>query len=351
MKKIRAIILLAVTVAVFLGIRKYLAVEENTVGTELTLHGNIDIRDADLAFNEQERIARVLVEEGDQVSKGQILARLQTNRLQAQIRETAAQVAAQQEVVKRLVAGTRRQEIDQARAEVAAAKARVRNSKLRFDRISATAAAGATSKQALDDIRSQLDVDRADLKVKQKALSLALEGPRQEDIAAAKDKLQALQAAMALLRIRLKDMTLVAPAAGVIQNRIMEPGEMAGPSRPVLTLALTDPKWVRAYVAEPNLGRIKLGMKARISCDSFPKKTFTGWVGFISPVAEFTPKNVETEDLRTKLVYEVRVFVHDAKDQLRLGMPVTVTVDENAAPVAPGSGKAGVSQVALPAAG
>jgi HlyD family secretion protein len=105
---------------------------------------------------------------------------------------------------------------------------------------------------------------------------------------------------------------------------------MASPSRPVVTLALTDPKWVRAYVPEPYLGRINLGMKARILSDSFPDQTFDGWIGFISPVAEFTPKTVETEDLRTKLVYEVRVFVHDSKDMLRLGMPTTVIVERNA---------------------
>jgi HlyD family secretion protein len=84
---------------------------------------------------------------------------------------------------------------------------------------------------------------------------------------------------------------------------------------------------VRAYVPEPDLGRIKLGMTAKIMSDSFPDQTFDGWIGFISPVAEFTPKTVETEDLRTKLVYEVRVFVYDSKDLLRLGMPVTVIVD------------------------
>jgi HlyD family secretion protein len=122
-------------------------------------------------------------------------------------------------------------------------------------------------------------------------------------------------------------MALTSPASGVIQNRILEPGEMASPNRPVVTLALTDPKWVRAYVPGPDLGRINLGMKARILSDSFPDQTFEGWIGFISPTAEFTPKTVETEDLRTKLVYEVRVFVHDLKDLLRLGMPVTVIVD------------------------
>jgi HlyD family secretion protein len=125
-------------------------------------------------------------------------------------------------------------------------------------------------------------------------------------------------------------MALTSPATGVIQNRILEPGEMASPSRPVVTLALTDPKWVRAYLPEPDLGRINLGMKAKVLSDSFPGQTFEGWIGFISPVAEFTPKTVETEDLRTKLVYEVRVFVHDSKDLLRLGMPVTVIVDHTA---------------------
>jgi HlyD family secretion protein len=219
---------------------------------------------------------------------------------------------------------------------VAAAKATVRNSMLNFERIGKTSGAGATSRQALDNARAQFDVDDAQLKVKEKALNLALEGPRKEDIAAAKNTLEALKASLSLLQIRLADMTLTSPATGIIQNRILEPGEMASPTRPVVTLALTDPKWVRAYVPEPDLGRINLGMKAKILSDSFPDQNFEGWIGFISPVAEFTPKTVETEDLRTKLVYEVRVFVHDSKDMLRLGMPVTVIVDR--------TGSAGVSR-------
>jgi HlyD family secretion protein len=185
-----------------------------------------------------------------------------------------------------------------------------------------------------------LDVDQAQLKVKEKALNLALEGPRKEDIAAAKNALEALKASLSLLKIRLADMTLISPASGVIQNRNLEPGEMASPDRPVVTLALIDPKWVRAYVPEPDLGRIKLGMTAKILSDSFPDQTFDGWIGFISPVAEFTPKTVETEDLRTKLVYEVRVFVHDSKDLLRLGMPVTVIVESTDSSSAPGGGMA-----------
>jgi HlyD family secretion protein len=334
MKRFFKIVILAVifiSVGV-LGGWWFIKMKDNPSATELKIYGNIDIRDANLAFNEQERIAQVLVEEGDRVTAGRVLAILQSNRLEAQIQEAEAQIAAQQEVVKRLETGTRPQEIEQARAEMAAAKATVQNSMLNFGRISKTSGAGATSQQALDNARAQLDVDQAQLKVKEKALNLALEGPRKEDIAEAKKTLEALKASLSLLKIRLADMTLISPSPGIIRNRILEPGEMASPNQPVVTLALTDPKWVRAYVPEPDLGRINLGMKAGILSDSFPDKTFDGWIGFISPVAEFTPKTVETEDLRTKLVYEVRVFVHDSKDLLRLGMPVTVIVDRTVSP-------------------
>ena len=348
---IRIVILVVLVSAVILGVRWFLKEEGNQSASELRIYGNIDIRKADLAFKEQERIVQVLVEEGDRVAPGQVLARLQTNRLDAQIREIQAKIAAQQEVVKRLEAGTRRQEIEQARAEVTAARARVRNTKKNYERIRKMSGAGATSLQALDNAQALLDVDEAQLKVKEKALNLAIEGPRKEDIAAAKNNLETLEASLSLLQIRLSDMALISPATGVIQNRILEPGEMASPNRPVVTLALTDPKWVRAYVPEPYLGRINLGMKAKILSDSFPGQTFEGWIGFISPVAEFTPKTVETEDLRTKLVYEVRVFVHDSKDLLRLGMPITVIVDRTASSGISQDGGTPVQEPAKPVKG
>ncbi|MGB2690555.1 MAG: biotin/lipoyl-binding protein, partial [Desulfobacterales bacterium] len=141
---IRIIILVVLVSAVILSVRWFLNAEGNQSASELRIYGNIDIRKADLAFNEQERIAQVLVEEGDRVTAGQVLARLQTNRLEAQIREIEATIGAQQEVVKRLQAGTRRQEIEQARAEVAAAQARVKNAMKNYERVSKTSGAGAT---------------------------------------------------------------------------------------------------------------------------------------------------------------------------------------------------------------
>jgi len=312
-------------IAVVGGILYFKNHRHNTDGP-LKLNGNIDIRTVDLGFSEQERIADVLVEEGDRVAAGRALAHQSTARLQAQIAQVKAQIAAQTAVVERLETGSRPEEIAQARAEVDAARARVRNAELSFTRLRETSRAGVTSAQTKDDARAQLDVAKAQQAVAQKALALILAGPRQEEIQAARSTRRSLEASLALLMVRLTETTLLAPADGVIQKRIQEPGEMAAPNRPVLTLALTNPKWVRAFVSEPDLGRVRLGLAATIASDAFVGRSFDGWVGYISPVAEFTPKNVETEDLRTNLVYEVRIFVRDPEDRLPLGMPVTVTV-------------------------
>jgi HlyD family secretion protein len=293
------------------------------------IYGTIDIRDASLAFTEQERIETVLVEEGMRVKKGQVLAKLRTIKIDDAIKELQARIAAQQATVTKLETGSRPQEIDQARAEVQAARARVENVSRTVKRLKATSRAGATSIQNYDDARAQLKVERAQLSASQKALDLLIEGPRKEDIATARHQLDALVASLDQLRVRLSDMTLIAPAGGTIQSRILEQGELAGPSKPAFILALSDPKWVRAYIPEPMLGKIKLGMSAQIFTDTLPGQPLDGWVGFISPVAEFTPRAVATADLRTQLVYETRVFVKDPENILRLGTPVTVAVNES----------------------
>jgi len=138
--------------------------------------------------------------------------------------------------------------------------------------------------------------------------------------------LKADEAQLALALEVLKDTELYAPADGIIRNRILEPGDMASPLTPVFTLALNNPVWVRAYAPETALGKLAPGIAADVSTDSYPGKTYPGWIGFISPTAEFTPKNVETPELRTRLVYQVRIYVCNPQDELRLGMPATVSI-------------------------
>jgi HlyD family secretion protein len=189
--------------------------------------------------------------------------------------------------------------------------------------------ASAVSKEEVDNAKAALDVAEARLQVNKKALELARLGPRYEEKAEADARRQSYEAQLAFLTQQLNDTELKAPKDAVIRTRLLEPGEMASPQRPVYSLAITDPKWVRAYVSEPDLGRVRPGMKAAVTVDSFPGRRFDGWVGFISPVAEFTPKPVQTEELRSSLVYEVRVFVTDPSDELRLGMPATVRLPLN----------------------
>jgi len=296
----------------------------------LVLHGNIDLRQTQLAFNNSERIATVLVQEGDRVQKGQVVARLDTSRLEPQVAQAEAQSAAQRQVVARLRRGSRPEEIAQARANVESARADAANARQQLERLKSAAelsAGRAVPQQDVDNARTALQVAESKLVVNQRALDLAVAGPRVEEIHEAEARLRASDAQAALLRQQLRDSALIAPVDATVRTRVMEPGEMASPQKPVLALAVTDPKWVRAYVAEPDLGRVKPSMTETVVVDSFPARSFDGWVGFISPVAEFTPKTVQTEDLRTSLVYEVRIFVKDPKDELRLGMPATVRLN------------------------
>ncbi len=291
---------------------------------QLKIFGNVDIRQVQVAFFNTGRIEQILVQEGDAVTAGQLLARLDASRYQSALERAEAQASAQEKVVARLKAGSRPEEIAEAQARVRVAQATLKDTRQKSRRLKALAADEYASKQHLEESEIAEEAAQANLDALQQVAALAEQGPRQEDIEAAQAQLKALQAARDLARQELADTQLMAPTNGIIQNRILENGDMAFPQTPVFTLALNDPVWVRAYVPEPDLGKMAPGMKAIVKTDSYPDKEYAGWVGYISPTAEFTPKQVETTDLRTRLVYEVRVFVTNPENELRLGMPATV---------------------------
>lgn len=249
---------------------------------DLVLYGNVDIREVRLAFNGSEHVAKILVHEGDHVKAGQLVASLHTERLQAVQ--------------------------NRARAQLAAAKAQAHAAQLTYKRIKSLASSKLASQEQADvtqaqalSANAQVDAARAELEVTTQALN---------------------------------DAKLYAPVAGIVRDRIVEPGDFVTPQTPVITLALADPVWVRSYLPESYLGQVHLGDRAKITTDSFPGKVYQGWVGFISPTAEFTPKSVETPELRTRLVYQVRIFACNPQFELRLGMPATVSI----APGQDGSG-------------
>ncbi len=292
----------------------------------LVVFGNIDVRQVELAINDNERIAEVLVEEGDRIKKGQLLAKLELERFELAVARAKAQIETQKQVVARLEAGSRKEEIAKARADLRAAQATLRDAERTYNRKMKLVARDAVSPEEVDDAKAAFESAKANVEAVQATLDLVVAGPRKEDIAEAKALLHRYEVERAQAEHDLEDAFLYAPTKGIVQDRILEVGDMASPQKAVYTVALTDPVWVRAYVSEPDLGKIYEGMKAKVVTDSFPDKEYEGWIGFISPTAEFTPKPVETRELRTKLVYQIRVFVKNPNNELRLGMPATVKI-------------------------
>ncbi|HIU18078.1 MAG TPA: efflux RND transporter periplasmic adaptor subunit [Candidatus Avidesulfovibrio excrementigallinarum] len=291
------------------------------------LYGNVDIRQVSLAFNSSGRIRAMTVEEGDQIHAGQVLARLDDTSLRLQADKARADIAALDQALLRLLNGTRPEELAQARASVAAAQAEATFTAQQRRRMQALFSGGsghAVSRQELDNAISADDMATAKLRSAREALRLAEIGPRDEDIAQARAQLESAKAQLAILEHDIAETVLLSPCDGVIRSRLLEPGDMASPQRAVYLVALTSPKWIRAYVSEPQLGLIHEGMRLSVTTDSWPDDPVTGTVGFIASVAEFTPKTVQTEELRSALLYEVRVLVDDPDNRLRLGMPATV---------------------------
>ena len=324
---VRLLLLIAIIVIIAAGIWVWKLMEKEDSDSKLTLYGNVDIRQVNLAFNVTERISQMLVKEGEQVEKGQLLARLETARLNAAVLSRAAQVKTQTQVVARLEAGSRPQEIERARAEYETARINADNAEITNKRFQALKELDAESAQKADDVNATAAMAASELKAAKQTLDLTIEGPRSEDIAEAKATLEFYTAELEIAKCNLADANLYAPSSSIVQNRILEPGDMASSQVPAYILALMDPIWVRAYVSESDLGKIYPGMPANVSTDSFPDKTYDAWVGFISPTSEFTPKSVETTDIRTNLVYQIRVYVRNPENELRLGMPATVTIN------------------------
>ncbi|MDX1795396.1 MAG: efflux RND transporter periplasmic adaptor subunit [Hydrogenovibrio sp.] len=297
-----------------------------TSSDQIELFGNVDLKQVNLAFQVSGQIETMGAHEGSFVKAGQKLACVQKTRYSAEVAGAKAQVAGLQAQLDKLIAGNRPEEIEQAKSHYQAARIEAEQAQKSFKRLQSLLSRHLTSQDDVDLARTKADAARYEQTAAYNAWQVAKLGARDEDIRQLKAQLEQAKAQLTIAEKNLTDTDLIAPVDGTIRNRVLEPGDMASPQQTVMTLALKSPKWVRAYLSEDQLGKVKLGMSARISTDSYPGKTYSGWVGYISPVAEFTPKSVQTADLRTQLVYQVRVFLCDASDEMRLGMPATVHI-------------------------
>jgi len=293
---------------------------------DLILSGNIEVTDAQLGFKIPGRVAERLVAEGDRVQAGQLIARLDDTEQKEQLALRRAEQVGAQAALAALEAGSRPQEIAAAGAALRSAEADRDRARLDFARQTELRGKDAIADRDLETSQAQLKVAEARTTEAAERLKLVQEGPRAEDIAQGRARVEQARASVALAGTQLENTRLLSPLTGVVLSHNIEPGEFVSAGTPVVTVADTAHVWVRAYVNQTDLGRIRLGQKVAVRTDTFPEKTYEGTVGFIASEAEFTPKTVQTTKERVKLVFRVKIDIANPNDELKPGMPADALI-------------------------
>lgn len=317
-----ALVVIAVVAAAVMIKRNGGRVDEGS----LLLSGNVEVTEVNLGFKASGRISELLVEEGMRVKKGDRLAVLETAELESLVDQNKAHLNEMLTRLDELKAGSRPQDLEQARAGVSYAEAELSKAKKDHERADLLYKNGAISSQQLDAAKRGYDVALAQYQKAVEVMSLAKEGPRKEELKAAKERAQQAMAAVKVSQERLKDTVLYAPVSGVVLRKNAEAGETVSPGVTVYTIGDLENPWIKVYVKEDRLGLVKLGQKAGITVDSYPKKVYEGKVTYISSEAEFTPKSVQTQEERVKLVFGVKVSVKNMNDELKPGMPADARI-------------------------
>jgi len=327
-KTIRMAVVLVLLAAA--GSYFYLKRAQSSIARQDIYFGNVDIRDVTLAFRVSGRVETVLKTEGDQVAPGEVMARLDKAPFQLALAQAkaAADVALAQ--LKNVEAGARREDISQARAVLSERKTALIRAEDTYERIKRLEATGAATTQSLIDAKAAFDQGKAAVDGSQATVNKLVNGARSEEIVVAHAQAAQAQAAVAVAELNLSDTELKAQTPGVVVTRAIEPGAMVQPGSPALVVAFDDPVWIRAFASEKDLAKLAPGTLVRVFCDGRPNTPYQGQVGYVSPQAEFTPKNVETAELRSSLVYRFRVVVKNHDGGLRQGMPVTLRVADGA---------------------
>lgn len=294
---------------------------------DLAASGTVEATDADLGFQLPGRVATVAAREGDAVVAGSELARLDAGELEAALAAARAQVGAAGARLAELERGARPQELATAEAALYAATQRVDDTRRDTERARTLFEGGAISRQSLDKAETGLEVSLATADQAEQSLGLVREGPRTETITAQRALVDQARAQVALAEATIANAVITAPFDGIVTVRHREPGEAVGPGAPVLTLLDPSDRWVRIYVREDQIGRVQIGLSAHIRSDTYPDRVYDGEVVFVGSEAEFTPRNVQTPEERTKLVYPVKVRITgDADFELKPGVPADVTL-------------------------
>ncbi len=302
---------------------------------QLTFSGNIEAHESLVGFKVAGRIVDLPVEEGQQIEQGALLARLEDADYKQKVRIDEASVGVRESDLALTLAGTRQQELKATQQSMFDAQADLEQKKLDNDRAQQLFAKDEVSAQDRDLAATALKRAEAIYKAAQQHYNEAVEGSRKEDVAIAQANLKEASANLGLSRVNLGYTTLLAPSTGVITVRQAELGEVVASGTSVVTLADLDHIWLRAYVAETDLGRIHWGQDATITTDTYPGKQYHGRISFIASDAEFTPKSVQTYTERVTLVYRIKIDIDNPNHELKPGMPADARVDLAAAQQGP----------------
>jgi HlyD family secretion protein len=294
---------------------------------QLTLSGNIEAHESLVGFKVPGRIVDLPIEEGQQVEQGALLARLDDADYKQRVSIDEATVRVRDSSLALTLAGTRQQEVKAAQQTMKDAEADLDEKKIDNQRAQQLFVKDEVSAQERDLTATALKRAEAIFKASQQRYNEAVEGSRKEDIAIAHANLNEAGANLGLSRVNLGYTVLRAPFAGVVTVRQAELGEVVSPGSPVITLSDLDHIWLRAYVAETDLGRIHWGQEATITTDTYPGKQYHGRISFISPDAEFTPKSVQTYKERVTLVYRIKIDIDNPNHELKPGMPADTRID------------------------
>lgn len=337
-KRLPVFIIIALIAASAVGYVFY--TRDRNPADSIIVSGNIEVTDIRISFKIPGRIDALLVDEGNRVAKGQIVARLENSDQMLAVKQARANMEYSRAVLKEMETGSRNQEIAGARAEMSRAEAALNSARAQLklaksdrDRFKELFCQGGISLREYEEYETKYTVARnaseetqARLESARQNLSLVEEGARSEKIDQARSQFDISQENLREAELQLEYTHLYSPIDGLVLSKSAESGEYLSPGSPVITIGDLSKPWVRAYVKESDLGRIKLNQTVEVTTDTYPDKTYEGRISFISSEAEFTPKSVQTHDERVKLMYRIKISLDNIKDELKPGMPADALI-------------------------
>lgn len=328
MKNKRKLLLLIIPLVVIAGVLVFKFAIDFTGDRRavIKVSGNIEATDAEASFKAAGRVEKRPVSEGQTIEKGELIAALDANEFEQEVAIRKADLELAKVNLAELEAGSRQQEIDAARATLERAKAEMQQQKRDYERQKELYEKNVISEQEYERALTAFEVAKAELNEAEEQFKLVEEGPRKEKIQQARGGVEQAKEALKMVEIKLGYTKLYSPLSGIVLSEHIEPGEYVVPGTAVVTVADLQDLWLRAYINETDLGRVKVGQKVEVTTDSYPDKKYQGRISFIASEAEFTPKTVQTQQQRVKLVYRIKIEIDNPKMELKPGMPADAAI-------------------------